>query len=125
MSHFVAMSLAIFCVCLTAVAQVLLRAGMSGAAMQQALEQRSVEIYCLALSSPTIWGGMICFGASLALWLPVLARRGVSVAYPLTSLGLVLTSCAGVLLLGESVSLQKILGILLIVVGVLVLSLKN
>lgn len=125
MSHFVAMSLAIFCVCLTAVAQVLLRAGMSGAAMQQALEQRSVEIYWLALSSPTIWGGMICFGASVALWLPVLARLEVSVAYPLTSLGLVLTSCAGVLLLGESVSPQKILGILLIVVGVLVLSLKN
>lgn len=125
MSHFFAMSLAIFCVVLTAVAQVLLRAGMSSPPMQQALEKGTLDLYWLAASSPLIWGGMACFGASVALWLLVLARLEVSVAYPLTSLGLVLTACAGVLVLGESISTQKVLGIVLIVAGVLVLSLKH
>ncbi|SDH34479.1 DMT family transporter [Propionivibrio dicarboxylicus] len=127
MSHPFAMGLAIFCVCLTAAAQVMLRAGMSSAALQQAMAQGlfSLDLYRQALASPLIWGGMACFGASVALWLPVLAKLEVSVAYPLTSLGLVLTACAGVLLLGESISTQKVLGILLIVAGVLVLSLKH
>lgn len=124
MSQIVATSLAIFCVVLTAVAQVMLRAAMSSPAMQEALNRGTFDVYWQALASPMVWGGMGCFGTSVALWLLVLAKLEVSVAYPLTSLGLVLTACAGVWLLGETFSLQKVLGILLIVAGVLVLSLK-
>ena len=54
-----------------------------------------------------------------------MTRLEVSTAYPLTSLGLVLTAVAGVYLLGESVSVSKVLGMVLVVAGVLVLSIRS
>ena len=125
MSHPVALGLAIFCVCLTALAQILLKAGMNAPVIQQAMDNGLLNVYWLALGSPMIWGGMICFGASAGLWLLVLTRLEVSTAYPLTSLGLVLTAVAGVYLLGESVSVSKVLGMVLVVAGVLVLSIRS
>lgn len=125
MSQLAALGLAFFCVCLTALAQVLLKMGMSAPAIQQAMSSGMRSVYWLALTSPLIWGGMICFGASAGLWLLVLGKLEVSMAYPLISLGVVLTTLAGIFLLGESLSLYKTLGVALIVAGVLVLSIKS
>lgn len=125
MSHFAALLLALFCVCLTAAAQVLMKLGMSSPAMQHAMSGGMRSVYWLALTSPAIWGGMICFGASAGLWLLVLGRLEVSLAYPLVSLGVVLTTLAGIFILGESVSFYKVLGVSLIVTGVLALAIKS
>ncbi|HWT71922.1 MAG TPA: transporter [Oxalicibacterium sp.] len=125
MSHFAALLLALFCVCLTAAAQVLMKLGMSSPAMQHAMSGGMRSVYWLALTSPAIWGGMICFGASAGLWLLVLGRLEVSLAYPLVSLGVVLTTLAGIFILGESVSFCKVLGVSLIVAGVLALAIKS
>ena len=124
MSQLGALGLALFCVCLTATAQVLLKMGMSTPAMQQAMTQGMSSIFWLALTSPLIWGGMFCFGASAGLWLLVLGKLEVSMAYPLISLGVVLTTLAGIFILGESVSMYKILGVALVIAGVLVLAVK-
>ncbi len=125
MSQMAALGLALFCVCLTAAAQVLLKMGMSTPLIQQAMANGMRSVYWLALTSPLIWGGMICFGASAGLWLLVLGKLEVSTAYPLISLGVVLTTLAGIFILGESASLYKVLGVSLVIAGVLVLSLKN
>jgi multidrug transporter EmrE-like cation transporter len=125
MSHFGAVLLALLCVCLTATAQVLLKMGMSSPAIQHAMSTGMRSVYWLALTSPAIWGGMICFGASAGLWLLVLGKLEVSLAYPLVSLGVVLTTLAGILILGESAGIYKVLGVAMIVGGVLVLSIKN
>jgi multidrug transporter EmrE-like cation transporter len=120
-----ALMLALLCVCLTAIAQVLLKMGMSSPAIQDAMTNGMRSVYWLALTNPAIWGGMICFGASAGLWLLVLGKLEVSLAYPLVSLGVVLTTLAGIFILGESAGIYKILGVALIVGGVLVLSVKN
>ncbi len=125
MSQMAALGLALFCVCLTAAAQVLLKMGMSSPAIQQAMSGGIRAVYWLALTSPLIWGGMLCFGASAGLWLLVLGKLEVSMAYPLISLGVVLTTLAGIFILGEAVSIYKVLGVALVIAGVLVLSLKN
>lgn len=125
MSQMLVLGLALVCVCLTAAAQILLKIGMSSADIQQAMGYGLKSVYWLALSSPLVWAGMICFGASAGLWLLVLGKLDVSAAYPLISLGLVLTSLAGIFLLGESITLYKVLGTSLIVVGVLTLSIQN
>ncbi|GGI19602.1 EamA family transporter [Oxalicibacterium faecigallinarum] len=124
MSQLGAWGLALFCVCLTATAQVLLKMGMSAPAMQQAMTHGLPSVFWLAVTSPLIWGGMVCFGASAGLWLLVLGKLEVSMAYPLISLGVVLTTLAGIFLLGESVSLYKIAGVALVIAGVLVLAVK-
>lgn len=125
MSQMAALGLALFCVCLTAAAQVLLKMGMSAPAIQQAMSNGMRSVYWLALTSPLIWGGMVCFGASAGLWLLVLGKLEVSMAYPLISLGVVLTTLAGIFILGESVSIYKVLGVSLVIAGVLVLSVKS
>ena len=125
MSYTAAMLLALFCVVLTASAQVLLKMGMSAPAMQQALSAGLSSAILGALQSPLIWGGMACFGASAGLWLLVLGRREVSTAYPLISLGVVLTTLAGIFVLGEAVSASKLIGVGLVVAGVLVLAIKQ
>lgn len=125
MSQALAFSLALFCVCLTALAQVLLKLGMSSPAMQQAMQGGVASVYGLALTSPLIWGGMICFGASAGLWLMVLGKLEVSVAYPLTALGILLTTLAGIFLLQESVSLAKLSGAAFIIIGVMLLAIKH
>lgn len=125
MSQMAALGLALFCVCLTAAAQVLLKMGMSAPAIQQAMSNGMRSVYWLALTSPLIWGGMLCFGASAGLWLLVLGKLEVSMAYPLISLGVVLTTLAGIFILGESVSIYKVLGVSLVIAGVLVLSVKS
>ncbi|RBA24868.1 EamA family transporter [Herminiimonas fonticola] len=125
MSQMGALGLALFCVCLTAAAQVLLKMGMSSPAIQQAMSNGMRSVYWLALTSPLIWGGMICFGASAGLWLLVLGKLEVSMAYPLISLGVVLTTLAGIFILGETVSIYKVLGVSLVIAGVLVLSVKS
>lgn len=124
MSHAMAMGLAFVCVFLTAMAQLLLKMGMSAPALQLAMERGLLSIYWAALASPLIWGGLLCFGSSAGLWLLVLGKLEVSVAYPLASLGIALTTLTGILLLGESVTLYKTLGVGLIISGVVVLSIK-
>jgi len=55
----------------------------------------------------------------------VLGKLEVSMAYPLISLGVVLTTVAGIFILGESVSIYKVLGVALIITGVVILSVKS
>lgn len=125
MSHTMALSLAFVCVLLTALAQVLLKLGMSTPALQQAMGGGLKSIYWLALGNPLIWGGMLCFGASAGLWLLVLGKLEVSLAYPLTSLGIAVTTLTGIFLLGESVTFYKALGVALIIAGVVTLSVRG
>lgn len=125
MSYGAAILLALFCVGLTASAQVLLKMGMSAPVMQQALSAGMSNVIFAAVQSPLIWGGMACFGASAGLWLLVLGRIEVSTAYPLISLGVVLTTLAGIFVLGEAASASKLIGVGLVVAGVLVLAIKQ
>ena len=124
MTHAMAVGLAFICVFLTALAQVLLKMGMSAPALQQALGGGLKSVYLVALGSPLIWGGMLCFGASAGLWLLVIGKLEVSLAYPLASLGIALTTLTGIFLLGESVTFYKAVGVGLIISGVITLAAK-
>lgn len=72
--------------------------------------------------SPAFWAGMICYVASLCVWLAALSKAPVSTAYPMLSLGYVAVAAVSVLWLGESMSAGKVLGIALICAGVVLVS---
>lgn len=74
------------------------------------------------LQTLPMWGGLACYGVSLLLWLGALSRLPVSVAYPMLSVGYVVNAAAAAFLFGEALTMQKITGIALISVGVVVLS---
>jgi multidrug transporter EmrE-like cation transporter len=79
------------------------------------------SLVVLAKSLP-FWGGMVCYGASVCVWLAALSKAPVSVAYPMLSLGYIVVAWASVTWLGETLSPAKVLGIALICVGVVLVS---
>ena len=66
-----------------------------------------------------ILGGMTCYVLSFVVWLVVLSRVEVSVAYPMLSAGYIVTAFAGWYFWGEALTMNKFLGIGLICFGVL------
>ena len=61
--------------------------------------------------------GMACYAVSVGAWLIVLSKTEVSAAYPLLSIGYVLTAIVRALFLGEHVTLARVAGIGLICGG--------
>ena len=108
---------------ISSVAQMLLKLGMSSSAVQAALTNGSFVSIALAigLNAYVLLGlGLYFFGA--VLWLFVLARIDLSLAYPFVALGFVLTSALGIIVLREQFSLYKLAGTSLILAGVFTLS---
>jgi multidrug transporter EmrE-like cation transporter len=114
----IALGLALFCVLLSSAAQLAMKRGMGAPAGGDL-----GATYLHALSSPLVWLGLVLYGASAVLWLWVLSRLDVSLAYPLVSLGFVVTMGLGVWWLGEPFSWLRVAGCTLIVVGVSLLAL--
>jgi multidrug transporter EmrE-like cation transporter len=68
--------------------------------------------------NPWFFAAMACYSLSIGIWMIVLGKTEVSLAYPLLSIGYVLTTIVG-FFLGESVNLARIAGIALICFGIL------
>ncbi|GAC1505409.1 MAG: SMR family transporter [Steroidobacteraceae bacterium] len=79
------------------------------------------SVAILARSLP-FWGGMVCYAASVCVWIAALSKAPVSTAYPMLSLGYVVVAAVSVLWLGESMPPAKVLGIALICAGVILVS---
>ncbi|MGH8231948.1 MAG: SMR family transporter [Steroidobacteraceae bacterium] len=105
-------------VLLNAAAQLLLKAGsrvISGMAVNFANGWTLLERVAV---SPPILGGLLCYVISVLVWILALSRVDVSVAYPMLSIGYVVSALAGWLLFSEQLSAARIGGIGIIIVGV-------
>jgi multidrug transporter EmrE-like cation transporter len=76
----------------------------------------------ILFKSPSFWAGMVCYAASLCVWLAALSKAPVSTAYPMLSLGYVVVAAVSVMWLGENMTLAKMFGIALICAGVVLVS---
>lgn len=72
--------------------------------------------------NPLIIISVIGSFVSLGLWLVAISKMEISVAYPMVSVGYVITMIAGYYLFGEPITPVKALGMVLIVAGVFCLS---
>jgi glycosyltransferase involved in cell wall biosynthesis/multidrug transporter EmrE-like cation transporter len=73
-------------------------------------------------SSPWVWGGLLVFGLSAAVWLIVLSRASLSFAYPFASLTYVIILLFDRFVLDETVSSLRYGGVALIVAGIVLIS---
>lgn len=80
--------------------------------------QRGLQL----LSVPPLWYALFAYGLSVIVWLVGLSRVPVSQAYPLLSLGYVINIGLAWWLLGEVPNLQRVAGIGVIVVGVILVA---
>ena len=76
----------------------------------------------ILFKSIPFWAGMLCYAASICVWLGALSKAPVSTAYPMLSLGYVVVAAVSVAWLGESLTPAKMLGIALICTGVVLVS---
>ena len=102
-------------VSLSALAQLALKIGTTAAAGGRSTGIGG-EIGGLA-QSPMILLGLALYGIGALLWLFVLGRAPLSLAYPFVGIGFILTMLAGAFWLNESISVARVAGTLLIAVG--------
>ena len=74
------------------------------------------------LSVPALWYALCAYGLSVIVWLVGLSRVPVSQAYPLLSLGYVINIGLAWWLLGEVPNGQRVAGIGIIVLGVVLVT---
>ena len=110
-------------VCMSAAAQVMLKTGMSQGEIGASLaQQRWASSIALVATNPWVVGGLAMYFLSAAVWLLVLARVQLSFAYPFVGLGFILTMFLGWWLMGDSIGAQRLIGTLLIAVGVVLIA---
>jgi len=118
----VSFSLIMTGVLLNAVAQLLLKAGTNAIGQFQFQADQIVPIGMKLALEPHILGGMVCYVVSLVVWIMGLSRVEVSVAYPMLSIGYVLNAIAAWYLFGEALSVMRLTGIGIIIIGVYVVA---
>jgi len=99
-------------------AQILLKTAMIRIGRFEFESANFFPIAIQAATSPWIISGVLIYVASLVIWLMILSRVEVSLAYPLVSLGYVLNAFVAYWLLGEQVTMLRLLGITVILAGV-------
>jgi drug/metabolite transporter (DMT)-like permease len=75
----------------------------------------------LAVSS-AFWLALSCYALSVVVWVVGLSRVPVSQAYPVLSVGYIITALLAWIVLGELVTLARWAGIGMIIAGVLLVS---
>lgn len=109
-------------VLLNAAAQLLLKAGTNAIGTFAFTKGNILPIGWQIATQPPIIGGLACYAVSVVVWIMALSRVEVSIAYPMLSIGYVVNAFAAWYLFGETLSLMKLLGIGIIVVGVYIVS---
>jgi len=117
------MSLSVFglillSVTLSALAQISMKFGMSS------LNGPTTALTLLlqAFTQPYVLLGLFLYATGAVSWLLVLSRLEVSIAYPFVALGFILTLVFSAFFLHEPLTLPKILGTGLVVLGVVLLT---
>lgn len=106
----------------TVYGQLVLKWQMSGAGPLPQGGIEKLQFLLLQFLNPWIVSGFVsAFVASLA-WMAAMTRFDLNYAYPFMSLAFVIVMVLGVLFLGESVNLHKVLGTLLVVAGLVVIA---
>lgn len=114
--------LILFSVLVNAGAQLLLKAGMNRIGYFEFALVNAASIGLKVMASPFVLFGVAAYVVSMLIWLLVLSRMEVGYAYPMISLGYIVNAVAGHYLFQENLSVTRIAGILVIILGVFLVS---
>jgi multidrug transporter EmrE-like cation transporter len=118
----IAFALILTGVVLNAAGQLLLKAGTNAVGHFEFHLDNVLPIGLKLAFNPYILSGMAAYGVSLVVWIMALSRVPVSIAYPMLSIGYVINAFIAWHWFGEALSLEKLAGIGLIVLGVYVIT---
>lgn len=109
-------------VLLNAGAQLLLKAGTNAIGHFDFTRANILPIGWKLATEPHIFGGLSFYVVSVVVWIMALSRVEVSIAYPMLSIGYVVNAAAAWWLFGEAVSLTRLTGIGIIIIGVYIVA---
>ncbi len=103
---------------LAVVGQLLLKMGMLRVGKFSFNISTLVHQYARILLNPFVIAGLFAFFISMLIWLYVLSRMELSFAYPFVALNYVLILFGSYFLLKETITLYKMIGVVVIIIGV-------
>lgn len=109
-------------VCLNVAGQLSLKFGMSKIGNFALAAGNLPPVFLKAATNPFVIMGLFFYGIGFLSWLIVLSKAEVSYAYPMISLGYVLTAVLAWQLFGESVTFIRMAGILITCLGVVIIA---
>jgi len=110
--------LIVFGVMLNAAAQLALKQGLRSIGYFEFKLENCGHVFFALTTSPYIIAGLSCYVVSVIVWLLVLSRVEVSYAYPLLSIGYVVTAFTAGKFFNESIGASRWAGIFVICFGV-------
>jgi multidrug transporter EmrE-like cation transporter len=115
-------ALILFGVLLNAGAQLLLKAGVRQIGEFAFTTDNILPVGWSIATNIPILGGLTCYVVSVVVWILALSRVEVSIAYPMLSIGYVVNALLAWWLFGEAVTAQRMAGISVIIVGVIIVA---
>lgn len=103
---------------LCSLAQLLVKKGMSVLGICSFSLSQLLSLVISVFTNIYLFLGMCCYGISVLLWMIVLSRVPVSVAYPFSSIGFIITMIFSYFLFNEMITVNKVLGMGFICLGV-------
>jgi multidrug transporter EmrE-like cation transporter len=117
----IALLLVLVCMVLNTAAQLLLKETMIRIGAFTFSLHNFPVLFRVCLS-PFFLAGLACYVLSLGVWLMVLSRMEVAVAYPLTSIAFIMTAIAASFFFHENFTMVRLLGIIIIIFGICLLT---
>lgn len=111
-------------VLLNALAQILLKAGMKNFSNIDLKNNIMQTVLSISLN-PYIISGFISYGISIILWLWVLSKVDVSLAYPFQALGYIVVTILAWLIFQENVNMTRIIALIFITLGLIILAFSS
>ena len=105
-----------------AAGQILLKKGMNSLGEITLSFQNIVTMTWKMLTNPYVFIGLVIYFLSVIFWLAALSRVDLSYAYPVASVSYVIMILASWLLLNETITPMRILGSIVIGIGVFLIS---
>lgn len=109
-------------VSLNAFAQLFIRKGMLKIGSVSLAFDQLFNMVLAVFTNIYLLAGMFSYGISIILWMVVLSKVNVSLAYPFLSIGYIITTVLAYLFFNEPITFQKVVGIIIICIGVFILT---
>jgi len=92
--------------------------GALATGIQNVVFSNMLEFAIRALSSPWLWLGIVFYLLNFCLWIALLSRVDLSVAFPMSSLTYIIVPILAIIFLREHVSMMRWGGIIMIIIGI-------
>ena len=109
--------IALFAILLLVGGQTLLKVGLNDIGGVSLFDGNPLGSLLGLFRTPWVILGFVCYGISAILWLDVLSKLDFSMAFPMVSLTYVFSLIIGRFIFHETVGLDRVVGVLLILAG--------